>query len=116
MPTNYVKLKYFDKYYILIPIGIVRFYSIRVRFRTNKEMSWLQRDWRPITMITFLFLMVMDSFGLLSFRLSGDAPQCGVNVATIADWIGWLCCWEEWGEDSAEDEIIERIKYFIDYK
>jgi hypothetical protein len=26
----------------------------------------------PITMITFLFLVVMDSFGLLSFRLSGD--------------------------------------------
>jgi Holin of 3TMs, for gene-transfer release len=38
-----------------------------------KGQSWLQRNWRPITMITFLFLVVMDSFGLLSFRLSGDA-------------------------------------------
>jgi hypothetical protein len=28
---------------------------------------------RPITMITFLFLVVMDSFGQLSFRLSGNA-------------------------------------------
>jgi Holin of 3TMs, for gene-transfer release len=39
-----------------------------------KGQSWLQRNWRPITMITFLFLVVMDSFGLLSFRLSGEAP------------------------------------------
>jgi hypothetical protein len=37
VPTNYVKLKYFCKYYILIPSRIVRFYSIYVRFRTNKE-------------------------------------------------------------------------------
>lgn len=35
--------------------------------------SWLQRNWRPITMITFLILVVLDSFGLLAFRLSGDA-------------------------------------------
>jgi hypothetical protein len=38
-----------------------------------KGQSWLQRNWRPITMITFLFLVVMDSFGLLFFRLSGEA-------------------------------------------
>ena len=25
--------------------------------------SWLQRSWRPITMLTFLFLVVCDSFG-----------------------------------------------------
>jgi hypothetical protein len=60
-----------------------------------KGQSWLQRNWRPITMITFLFLVVMDSFGLLSFRLNGDAPQCGINVAAAADWTGWLCCWEK---------------------
>ncbi|MGJ8682931.1 3TM-type holin [Paraglaciecola sp.] len=35
--------------------------------------SWLQRNWRPITMITFLVLVVLDSFGLLAFRLSEDA-------------------------------------------
>jgi len=35
--------------------------------------SWLQRNWRPITMITFLVLVVFDCFGLLTFRLSGEA-------------------------------------------
>lgn len=35
--------------------------------------SWLQRNWRPITMITFLILVVCDSFGLLTFRLSAEA-------------------------------------------
>ena len=35
--------------------------------------SWLQRNWRPITMLTFLVLVVCDSFGLLTFRLSGEA-------------------------------------------
>ena len=34
--------------------------------------SWLQRNWRPITMLTFLGLVVCDSFGMLAFRL---APQ-----------------------------------------
>ena len=34
--------------------------------------SWIQRNWRPITMLTFLALVVCDSFGLLAFRL---APQ-----------------------------------------
>ena len=38
-----------------------------------KGQSWLQRNWRPITMITFLFLVCMDSFGVLAFRLSGQA-------------------------------------------
>lgn len=35
--------------------------------------SWIQRNWRPITMLTFLVLVVCDSFGLLAFRLTEDA-------------------------------------------
>lgn len=35
--------------------------------------SWLQRNWRPITMLTFLVLVVCDQFGILTFRLSGEA-------------------------------------------
>ncbi|EGG93490.1 hypothetical protein IMCC1989_1139 [gamma proteobacterium IMCC1989] len=35
--------------------------------------SWFQRTWRPITMLTFLFLVVCDSFGLLAFRLAAEA-------------------------------------------
>ena len=35
--------------------------------------SWLQRNWRPITMLTFLVLVVLDSFGLLAFRLAPEA-------------------------------------------
>ena len=35
--------------------------------------SWLQRNWRPITMLTFLGLVVCDSFGLLAFRLANEA-------------------------------------------
>ncbi len=35
--------------------------------------SWLQRSWRPMTMMTFLVLVVCDSFGLLAFRLSDEA-------------------------------------------
>ena len=35
--------------------------------------SWLQRSWRPITMLTFLFLVVCDSFGFLTFRLAKEA-------------------------------------------
>lgn len=35
--------------------------------------STLQRNWRPITMLTFLFLVVMDSFGFLPFRLADEA-------------------------------------------
>jgi Holin of 3TMs, for gene-transfer release len=33
----------------------------------------LQRNWRPVTMLTFLVLVVCDAFGLLPFRLAGDA-------------------------------------------
>ena len=35
--------------------------------------SWLQRCWRPITMLTFLVLVVLDSFGTLPFRLASEA-------------------------------------------
>ena len=35
--------------------------------------SWFQRNWRPITMLTFLILVVCDSFGLLAFRLAAEA-------------------------------------------
>jgi len=35
--------------------------------------SWLQRNWRPITMLTFLLLVVMDSFGWLPNRLATEA-------------------------------------------
>jgi hypothetical protein len=38
-----------------------------------KGESWLQRNWRPITMLTFLILVVCDSFDLLAFRLSNEA-------------------------------------------
>jgi len=33
----------------------------------------LQRSWRPVTMLTFLMLVVCDSFGLLTFRLAPEA-------------------------------------------
>jgi len=35
--------------------------------------SWMQRNWRPITMLTFLTLVVLDSFGVLPWRLSEHA-------------------------------------------
>lgn len=35
--------------------------------------SWLQRNWRPITMLTFLVLVVMDTMGWTEFRLAADA-------------------------------------------
>lgn len=35
--------------------------------------SWMQRNWRPITMLTFLTLVVLDSFDLLAWRLSEHA-------------------------------------------
>ncbi len=35
--------------------------------------SWLQRTWRPITMLTFLGLVVADTFGLTEFRLAPEA-------------------------------------------
>ena len=35
--------------------------------------SWIQRNWRPITMLTFLALVVMDSFGWLPNPLAKEA-------------------------------------------
>jgi len=35
--------------------------------------SWLQKSWRPITMLTFLSLTVCDSFGWLPNRLAPEA-------------------------------------------
>ncbi|OZG72452.1 hypothetical protein BTA51_15100 [Hahella sp. CCB-MM4] len=35
--------------------------------------SWLQRSWRPITMLTFLVLVVFDSFGILATPLADEA-------------------------------------------
>lgn len=35
--------------------------------------SWMQRNWRPITMLTFLVLVVCDSFGLLANPLAPEA-------------------------------------------
>lgn len=35
--------------------------------------SWLQRSWRPITMLTFLCLVVADSFGWLTHPLAPEA-------------------------------------------
>lgn len=35
--------------------------------------SWIARNWRPITMLTFLVLVVCDSFGWLPFRLASQA-------------------------------------------
>ena len=38
-----------------------------------KEPAYRQAGWRPITMLTFLILVVCDSFGWLAFRLSNEA-------------------------------------------
>ena len=35
--------------------------------------SWLQRNWRPITMLTFLLLVVLDTMGFTEFRLAEEA-------------------------------------------
>ena len=35
--------------------------------------SWLQRSWRPITMLSFLVLVILDSFGLLVNPLAKEA-------------------------------------------
>lgn len=43
-----------------------------IRAETASQ-SWITRNWRPITMLTFLVLVVCDSFGLLAFRLADQA-------------------------------------------
>ena len=41
--------------------------------KTEMKGSWIQRNWRPITMLTFLVLVVFDSFGWIHNRLSNEA-------------------------------------------
>lgn len=38
-----------------------------------KSEHWLTATWRPITMLTFLALVVCDQFGILAFRLAEQA-------------------------------------------
>lgn len=38
-----------------------------------KSEHWLTATWRPITMLTFLALVVCDQFGFLAFRLADEA-------------------------------------------
>lgn len=38
-----------------------------------KSASWITANWRPITMLTFLALVVLDQTGLLAFRLADQA-------------------------------------------
>lgn len=40
-----------------------------------KSEHWLTAAWRPVTMLTFLGLVVCDSFGWLEYRLAGEAWQ-----------------------------------------
>lgn len=34
--------------------------------------SWIQRNWRPVTMLTFVVLIVLDALGWLPHRLSPE--------------------------------------------
>lgn len=48
--------------------------------------SWLQRNWRPVTMITFLALVVGDALGWLPNRLPPEAwtlLQIGLGGYTV---------------------------------
>ena len=36
----------------------------------NTNGNWLQRSWRPVTMLVFLALIILDTFGLLSKPLN----------------------------------------------
>lgn len=38
-----------------------------------KSESWIARNWRPITMLTFLALVVLNSFGVLVVPLAPEA-------------------------------------------
>lgn len=35
--------------------------------------SWITANWRPLTMLTFLALVVLDQTGMLAFRLADEA-------------------------------------------
>ncbi len=41
--------------------------------KTRAGASWLQRNWRPLTMLSFLGLVIADAFGMLAFRLADQA-------------------------------------------
>lgn len=43
-----------------------------IKAEANSQ-SWLARNWRPITMLVFLGLVVLDQTGLLAFRLAPEA-------------------------------------------
>jgi hypothetical protein len=43
-----------------------------IRAETTSQ-SWITRNWRPITMLTFLVLVVCDSFGILANDLAPEA-------------------------------------------
>ena len=48
--------------------------------------SWIQRSWRPITMLTFLALVVCDSFSWLPSKLAPQAwslLQIGLGGYTV---------------------------------
>lgn len=48
--------------------------------------SWLQRNWRPMAMITFLVLVICDSFGILPSKLAPEAwtlLQIGLGGYTV---------------------------------
>lgn len=48
--------------------------------------SWIQRSWRPITMLTFLVLIVADAFGFTATPLSErawDLLQLGIGGYVI---------------------------------
>ena len=49
-----------------------------------KGESWVQRNWQPIAMLTFLVLVICDSFRLLAFRLSKEAA-CYDKALEVVD-------------------------------
>lgn len=56
--------------------------------------SWIQRNWRPITMLTFLALVVCDSFGWLANPLASEAwtlLQIALQRFGILKFISGLC-------------------------
>jgi hypothetical protein len=60
--------------------------QIKIITAEAQGQSWIQRNWRPITMLTFLALVVCDSFGWLPNRLAAQAwtlLQIGLGGYTI---------------------------------
>ena len=48
-------------------------YKSKIILAESTGKSWLQRNWRPITMMTFLVLVVADQLGYLAYPLSTQA-------------------------------------------